>query len=105
MILIHKGVLIMKFMLEIKRNILTGMEEIKLFSKDEIKNYNFDLFKEIDNSSVKTFLKELDFIRIGKTKLKVEDNLEILISGIEIDEETELSQAIDKLNKFESKIA
>lgn len=100
----------MKFMLEIKRNIFTGKEDRKFFTKDEVKDYDFNLFEEIDNSSVKTYLKELNFIKVGKTKCKLVNNEEIFISGIEIDdlvleEGSEFINAMNKLNLFESKIA
>lgn len=96
----------MKLMLEIRRNIFTGEENRKFFTKEDIKDYDFDSFEEIDNSSVKTFLEELDFIKVGKTKRKIADNLEIFISGIEIDdsvleEGVEFNKAIEKLDEFD----
>ena len=98
----------MKFMLEIKRDIFSGKEERKFFTKDDVKNYNFNSFEEIDNSSVKTFLKELNFIKVGKTKCKIVDNEEIFISGIEIDdsvleESSVFINAMNKLDLFESR--
>lgn len=97
-------------MLEIKRDIFTGREDRRFFTIEEIKDYNFSSFKELDNSPIKSFLKDLDFIKLGKTKGKIEDNTEIFISGIEIDDSVfrggkEFNQAVTKLDRFESRIA
>lgn len=97
----------MRFMLEIKRNIFTRKESSKLFTEDEIKDYNFNSFEEIDNSSIRDYLKNLDFIKIGKTKGKLEDNIEIFVTGIEIndsvlkEEGIEFNKAIEKLDEFD----
>ena len=99
----------MKYMLEIKRDRFTNKEERNFFSKDDVKGYDFNSFEEIDNSLIREFLKELDFIKLGKTKRKLTDREEIFIFGVEVDdsvlnESLNFTEAMKKLDKFENRI-
>ena len=99
----------MKYMLKIKRDRFTNKEERNFFSKDDIRDYDFNSFEEIDNSLIREFLKELDFIKLGKTKRKLTDREEIFISGVEVDdsvlnESLNFTEAMKKLDKFENRI-